>query len=118
QLQQPLTFLLGAFLMTIIYTLLGIILVVRYQKITDFMISVLWVAMILQMPVFYFLNISQSPLWLVIPTSAQALLIKGAFEPLTLGQWFYSVGYSLLLIAVLAYWAQRAFESHIIRKVG
>jgi fluoroquinolone transport system permease protein len=102
----------------VIYTLIGIILIVRYDKITDFLIPVSAVAVILQLPFLYFIGWVQSPLLLVIPTSAPTVLMQGAFGPLQTWEWLYACAYSAALIVGLTVWAYRAFHKHIIIKVG
>lgn len=101
-----------------IYTLIGIIIVVRFDKITDYLIPMAGVAVVLQLPMFYFLGWVVQPWLLAIPTSAPALLMQGAYLPLSSNQWLYAFLYTGLLLAVTAAWAYRAFQQHIILKVG
>jgi fluoroquinolone transport system permease protein len=108
----------GIIAIGVIYTLVGIILIVRYDKITDFLIPVSAVAVILQLPFLYFIGWVQSPLLLIIPTSAPTVLMQGAFGPLQTWEWLYACGYSAALIVGLTFWAYRAFHKHIIIKVG
>lgn len=110
--------LIGIISMGVIYTLLGVVLIVRYDKITDFLLPMAAIASILQLPLFHFLDVVVSPLFLIIPTSASTMLIRGAYIPLTTGEWLYAVGYTAIQIVVLAIWAYRAFNTHIIRKAG
>ncbi len=110
--------LLGIIAIGIIYTLIGIILVVRYKQITDFLLPMAAVAIILQMPLLYFLGMAKLPILLVIPTSAPTLLMQGAYMPLETWQWLYAIFYTILLIFVLTFWAYRAFHTHIVMKVG
>jgi fluoroquinolone transport system permease protein len=110
--------LIGIISMGVIYTLLGVVLIVRYDKITDFLLPMAAIASILQLPLFHFLDVVVSPLFLIIPTSASTMLIRGAYIPLTAGEWLYAIGYTAVQIVVLAIWAYRAFNTHIIRKAG
>ena len=102
----------------IVYTLLGIVLIVRYDSITDYMIPMAFLAVILQLPFVYFLGWITHPILLVIPTSAPTVLMQGAFGPLATWELVYGTVYTGLLIAGLTYWAHRAFETHIVAKVG
>lgn len=106
----------GTALMGAMLTLFGVILVVRFDTITDFLIPALLVAAPLQIPALYFAGLSDSPLWLVIPTSAPTMLIWGAWNGLEAWQLLYGIGYSLLVIAVAYVWASRAFTRHVIEK--
>jgi fluoroquinolone transport system permease protein len=110
--------LLGIVGIGIIYTLIGIVLIVRYDKITEFLIPLSAVAVILQLPFLYFLGWVEHPLFLLIPTSAPTVLMQGAYIQLPGWQWLYAVGYTAVLITVLTIWAYRAFQTHIIAKGG
>jgi len=111
-------FLFGIFTIAIMYTLIGIILIVRYNKITDFLIPMATVIAVLQLPFLHFWGIVVDDVFLIIPTSAPTMLIQGAFIPLTAMQWLYAIGYSGLMIVIFAVWSSRAFNKHIIEKVG
>ena len=102
----------------IIYTLLGIILIVRFDKITDFLFPMAAAAVILQLPAFYFLGLVRHPVLLAIPTSAPTVLIQGAYVELTAGEMVYSIGYTSLLIAALTLWAFRAYDRHMVSGAG
>lgn len=110
--------LLGVIVMGILYTLLGIILIVRYDKITDFLVPLALIVSVLQLPFLYFWGVFEFPFFLVIPTSAPAMLMRGAFVPLATWEWVYGIGYSAVLLSGLSVWASRAFQKHIIMKVG
>ena len=98
----------------VIYTLIGIVIVVRYDKITDYLIPMAVVAMILQLPMFYFLGWVVQPWLLAIPTSAPGMIMQGAYLELTANQWLYAILYTALLIGISAMWAYRAFQTHVI----
>ncbi len=110
--------LLGIVTIGVIYTLIGISLVVRFDKITDYLIPMAAVAFVLQLPMFYFLGWVVQPWLLAIPTSAPAMIMQGAYLDLSPNQWLYALLYTALLIAVAAAWAYRAFQQHILLKVG
>ena len=110
--------LLGIIAIGVMYTLIGIVLVVRYDKITDFLIPMSGVAVILQLPFLFFLGWLPQPFWLIIPTSAPTMLMRAAYVPLTPWEWTYGVGYTAILLIGLVSWAYRAFNKHVIMKVG
>lgn len=110
--------LLGIITMCILYTLVGIVLVVRYNSITDFLVPMSALGALLQIPFIYTLGWVDQPIFLAVPTTAPTLLMKGAFVPLVPWEWVYAIGYTILALAVLAFWAYRAFQAHIIMKVG
>lgn len=110
--------LVGIFAIGVIYTLVGIILVVRFEKITDFLIPMAGMAVLLQLPFLHFLGLFVHPILLVIPTSAPTMLMQGAYVPLAPWQWIYATLYTMVLIWALAVWAYRAFEVHVVAKAG
>ncbi len=110
--------LIGIVAMGVMYTLIGIIMIVRYDKITDFLVPLVVVASLLQLPFLHFLDVVVSPMFLIIPTSAPTMLMKGAFVPLTTEEWLYAFIYTGVILVVLTLWASRAFQTHIIEKVG
>ena len=102
----------------VIYTLIGIILIVRYDKITDFLLPMAFVAVVLQLPFLHFLGLVVHPVFLFIPTSAPTMLMQGAYVSLAPWQWVYASLYSVVLIVLLAMWAYRAFDKHVVAKAG
>ena len=110
--------LIGVIALGILYTLTGILLIVRFDKITDFLIPMAGVAVLFQLPFIYFLGWIKHPALLVIPTSAPTVLMQGAFGPLAAWEWFYAIGYTAVLLIGFTIWVQRAFHTHIIMKIG
>ncbi|MBO8162129.1 MAG: ABC transporter permease [Brevibacillus sp.] len=109
--------LLGIIAIGVLHTLIGIILVVRYEKITDVLVPLSAIAMVLQLPFLYFIGWVVHPAFLLVPTSAPTLLIRGAYVHLAAWEWVYAAGCTLLLLIGLTIWAQRAFHTHIVMKV-
>lgn len=111
--------LLAATLLTgTLFTLTGIILVVRFNSITDFLVPVSLIATILQVPFLYFMGVLPEPALLLIPTGGPAMLMIAAFRPLELWEWIYGLGYTALWLAVTAIWAHAAFDKYITRRPG
>lgn len=108
----------GMIIMSVQYTLLGIILIVRYQSITQFLMPMAGVAVLLQLPIFYFLDWLRFDAFLAIPTSAPAVLIQGAFLSLKGVDWAYAIIYSLVTLVTLSILALRAFEKHVVTQGG
>ena len=110
--------LVGIVAIGVIYTLIGIILVVRYDKITEFLIPMSGVAVILQLAFLYFIGFIESPIFLLIPVSAPTVIMQGAYIDLSAGEWLYGIAYTIAIIVGLSIWAYRAFQKHIVMKVG
>ncbi len=104
----------GLILMGVMLTLLGIILIVRYDSITDFLIPVVGLSLILQLPSLYFGGLSDTLLWLIVPTSAPTMLMWAAWFPVETWKIVYGIVYSLVIVAVLYRWALAAFHKHIV----
>ena len=110
--------LLGIIAIGVMYTLMGIVLIVRYDKITDFLIPMAALFSVLQLPFLHFWGVMEHPAFLIIPTSAPTMLMQGAYLPLATWEWLYAVGYTAAMIMGLTIWAYRAFNTHIIMKLG
>ncbi len=115
---QPVLFLAGLLGLGALHVLVGIILVVRYDRIMDAILPMSLVAVALQLPAFHFIGAVSSPWPLLIPSAAPTMLIQGAFVPLEPWQWFYSAGLTALLLPALFVWANAAFKTHITQKAG
>lgn len=110
--------LVGIIAMAVVYTLIGIVTVVRFDTITDYLIPMAGIAVVLELPFLYFLGWLKHPLLLLIPTSGPAMLMQGAYLQLAAWEWLYATAYTAGLVVGLAIWAQRAFHTHIVMKVG
>lgn len=104
----------GIILMGVMLTLIGFVMIVRYDSITDFLMPVVAVNLVLQLPALYFTGVSDTLLWLILPTAAPVMLMWAAWHTVETWQVIYGVVYSLVTIAVLYRWALAAFHTHII----
>lgn len=105
---------ISLFAICIIFVLMGIILAVRYKSITDFIMPMAAVIIFLQIPIFYFVGFSSSWLLLLFPVSPPTMMMLGAFGEMQNWQYIYSIGYSVICIIGLFYWAKAAFAKHVI----
>ncbi len=101
-----------------IYTWIGIILIARFETITDFLVPMGAVGIVLQLPFLYFTGIFDHPLLLAIPTSAPAMLSLAAWRDLEAWEWTYALGYTAVLVAGLPVLARTAFVRHVVRRAG
>ncbi|MCF4099602.1 ABC transporter permease [Maritalea mediterranea] len=115
---NPLWLVLGIIAVGVVYTLIGLALVVRYDSITEFLIPMAVVAVTLQLPFLYFFGLVEHWSLLVIPTSAPTMVIMGAYRDLALWEQIYALSYSTLLLLGLGIWAKAAFDKHIIENLG
>ncbi|WKD48178.1 fluoroquinolone export ABC transporter permease subunit [Microbulbifer spongiae] len=105
---------LGIVSLSIVYSLVGLILVVRYQTLMEFLLPLAFITSLLQLPVLRFLGLSEHPIFLLIPTCAPTLLIQGAFHTLNPAEWTYGLGYTAITIIILTAWMYRAYRVHIL----
>ncbi len=98
--------------------MVGIVMIVRYDTITSFLVPMIFVAIFLQLPALYFLGVLESPLLLLIPTGAPTMIVRAAFTGLQTWEWVYGLVYTGGAIAGLTYWAHGAFDKHIIKRIG
>jgi fluoroquinolone transport system permease protein len=113
---NPLLFLAGAGAMGAIYTLFGIVVVVRYQSISDFLMPSIFYSGLLELPFLHYFGIWETPLLYLWPTHPPLLLMKAAFLPVAPWQIGYGVLGSLLFIGLIAAWSYRAFTHFIIKQ--
>ena len=108
---------LGTLCLGFSFTLIGIIMVVRYARLTDFLIPMAALVSVLQMPLLYFFDVVPSYWMVLIPSAAPTLLVQAAFQPLMTWQWIYAIGVTAVSLAVLGLWAPKAFHKHLVLKV-
>ena len=109
--------LLGIIAINILFTLSGIIVVLPYDKFTDFLIPMAFVVGVLQLPFLYFWGVVEHWLFLIFPTSAPTMIIRSAFIELETWEWVYGIGYTAVWIAGLGYWAWRGFQKYTMNKI-
>jgi fluoroquinolone transport system permease protein len=108
----------GMMFMSVIYTLIGIVLVSRYDSINEYLMpSPLFVA-VLQLPWISYFGILDSVLFYVVPTQGPLLLLKGAFAPLSVWETVYAVVYSLVWVVLSYVLAKKSFYRFIIKPKG
>jgi len=115
---RVLPLLAGIIALGVLYTLIGILIMVRYSRVTDALMPVLFVAIPLQLPFLHFLGLLEHPLFLLPPTSAPAVLMLGAYRPLAPWEWLYAIVYTAAWTAGLSAWAYAAFRTHVIMRAG
>ena len=107
----------GILVVNLVNTLVGVAIIARFDSLTDALVPLIAVGTFLQFPFLYFLELWPSPLLLAVPTGAPAMLMQGAFRPLEAWEWAYGIGYSLVALAALGYWAYHAFRNQLTMKM-
>lgn len=106
--------LVGVVLLAVMHVLVGLVLVVRYRRLMEVLIPMGAIATIMQLPAFYFVGALPHRAWLLIPTGAPTMFIRGGFAELTPWEWTYATVGSALTLLALWVAARRAFQRHVI----
>lgn len=113
---------LGLIAMSVVYTLAGLAIVARHTEVTDFLIPAsVAVLGVVQLNFLDYFDVVPAPwryvfyLW---PTQGPLILLEAAFYPVAWGDLVYAVAASGIFIAVLWFWACRAFRRHLIEGGG
>ena len=111
---DPLLLAASLFLTAVLFGLAGIIAVVRYASINEYLMPSMLYTSLLSVPLMPYLM--QWDTWLLYlhPLQATLLLAQAAFQPVAPGQMVYGVLYSVFWIGLLAYSSHRAFRQFII----
>ena len=117
---NPVLFMLGVVLASLISALVGFITVAPFGSISSYLVPSSLVLTPLGLPVFHFLGLWQSPIFYLFPTQGALLLLGGAFVPDSLAVWqvAYALVYGSIWIAGLAFLAHRAFDRYIVARKG
>lgn len=113
-----LLFLVGVIGLTLINTLAGLIIVVRYDSINNFLMPTLLFAAVTQIPFTAAFGLWEPFFFYALPTFPPLLLVLGAFDPISTGQLVYGVVGTAVVIGLLYWWSQIAFDRHIMQKLG
>ncbi|MEO1083118.1 MAG: hypothetical protein AAFY88_02645 [Acidobacteriota bacterium] len=108
--------LLGVGLLTlgVLQTAVGVGQVAPHDSVTSFLIpGAALVGTVLQLPVFFVLEVGPPWVWYLIPTHGPFLLILGAWRELTAWQWLYAAGVSVGALALSLRWARRRLDRHL-----
>ncbi|CAN5763961.1 multidrug ABC transporter permease [soil metagenome] len=116
---NPVLFLLGVILASVISALIGFLTVAPFDSISSYLVPSSLVLTPLGLPVFHFLGLWENPIFYALPTHGALLLLGGAFVPgLATWQILYSLSYGLLWIVGLTFLAHRAFDRYVVARRG
>lgn len=110
--------LLGVVGLAALYTLVGLILVVRYDSVTHFLMTSPLYLTPLCVPALGLTGLWDSPFLYLWPTQGPLLLLEGAFQDVAAWQVGYALVWTALSLVGLVVWAERAFYRHVILKAG
>ena len=108
----------GALLLGGIYTLLGFVVIARYDSINEFLMPSVLIAAALQLPLLaHFDVMSRGPL-LLHPVEPALALMRAAYEPVASGELVYGFVAGAAWLGISYWWARQEFERFIVRAAG
>ncbi len=108
-------YLAGVVLTALFFTLIGFIVVVRYDTINAFLIPSIAIISLAMLPAIGLLDIWQPAWFYLIPSYAPMWVVTAAFRPVPPATLFYGLAVSIAAIFFLTFWALRAFRIHVIK---
>ena len=94
---------------------LGVALGVRYREITDFLLPAIGLTLLLDLPVFFYLELWSSPVFYLWPTLPSLLLAKAAFLPVEPFELVYAGLYGGLAVLAALRWAFASLQRFVVR---
>lgn len=111
-------FLVGTICLGVLHVLVGIIVVVRYARISEALMPMSLLATVGQLPAFRIIGALDSDFFLMIPTAAPTMLVRASFEQLTAFEWSYALSYTVIALVGLWFWSMGAYRTFIIERAG
>jgi fluoroquinolone transport system permease protein len=118
---KALPLVLGLALAGVMYTLLGFLVVARYDSINEYLLPSMLYIMLLSLPVAPFFGLKLPWLvWLLYlhPLQAPLVMIQAAFQPVQIWQILYAFSYSALMLTLIYSLALKAFGRFVILGEG
>ncbi len=109
---------LGVGLNSWLLVLIGFILAVRYDGIGEFLMPSALYTIPTQIPLLGYFDVWHSPLIYLVPTQPAMLLIEAAFRPIAAWELVYALAYLALALALVSWWARRAFDRFVVKTRG
>jgi hypothetical protein len=105
-------------LTAVLFVLIGFAAVARFDAINDYFLSAVFYGTILYAPLFGFLGVVETPLFVLLPTQPALVLVNGAFGGLGVVEAGYGFGYLALGCVGAFALARREFERRLVRGEG
>jgi fluoroquinolone transport system permease protein len=99
----------------LLMVLVSLIVVVRYNSITDFLMPSTALIVLLQVPLLKLFDIGPTTLYYLFPSTPGLVLLEGAFRPLSGGELAYGLIGSVAAIVGAYVWARAAYDRYVIR---
>lgn len=109
---------LGSLISGLLYTLFGFITVIRYDSLNEYLMPMVGVTLVLEIPGFVCFGMPEYRLLYVLPTHGPLILFRAAIEPTALWPLVYAVVYPTLWIVALFWLGRRALPRFVVRTIG
>ncbi len=110
---NPIWVTLGLIQGAIALTLSGIVMVMRYNSLNEFLLPASMVTGILEVPAIRFLGVEDHFLFYLLPSYGSLLLLEQAQHSLQLWQLIYAFTYPTIWVVVAFLWARIAFRKFV-----
>ena len=107
--------LLGMLGSSLLYTLVGLIMMTRYRSISDFLIPSAGVMILALLPLLDYAGIVESRVFLLWPTQALLVGLRASFEPLSTAEVAYAIFYPLAWTWLLFRRATASIDAYAVR---
>ena len=108
----------GLMIDALVFTLLGFLMIVRYDSINEYLMPAALVTLVLELPALTYFGVPESPLFYLLPTQGPLLLLQQAFAPVATWQIAYALLYPALWTGIGFALSRRAYRAFITRRVG
>ncbi len=108
----------GITLAAAMFSLAGLIVIVRYDSINEYLMPSVFYLVILMAPLLGYFRVWTSWLFYLHPLQAPLMLMQAAFQPVAGWQWVYGSLYSLLWMGLAFAISRRAFTRFIVTQTG
>ena len=108
----------GLVLMSVVYVLIGFVIVARYDSISEYLMPASLFIGVLQLPWIGYFELWYPQAFYVFPTQGPLLLLKWAFQPIETWQIMYAVVSSVVWVAVFYVLAHKSFHKFITKTRG
>lgn len=115
---DPLLFLAGMGLTSILFVFVGFVAVSRFDTLNAYFLTALAYTLPLAAPLLDHFGIVTHPLLYLLPSQASLVVLEAAFTSIPAWELGYGLGYLTLWCGVAYWYAKRAFVRHIVKDHG
>lgn len=108
----------GSLSSAVLYVLLGFLTVIRYDSLNEFMMPMIFVTALLELPGMVCLGMPEYWWLYILPTQGPMLMFQSALEPRPVGQMLYAVIYPAIWIAATFWICRPALRRFVTGGIG